>query len=437
MKNLFNFPAVPPISQNKIPIWMMVILGLATAIGPLATDMYLPAFPKINHDLVGYGDGSAQMTLAIWFIGLAIGQFSIGPLSDRYGRRVPLFLGMLIFTLASIGCAIVTNFYLFCLYRFFASLGGSAGMVIARAMVRDVSSGSSGIRMMAQLALMGCIVPIAAPTLGSFIVASVDWRWLFWIMTLYGTIESLVILFYLPDTLPKKYRIQSSFRNILWQYVRIGSEPIFASNTLITSFANFIIFAYLSGTPMVLSSAMHFTPLQLGIWFGINSIAIAGCNQINSFLIRHRRPATLLNFGVCVASVAGVSFIIIALLPLEMNFWKIFLSCCPIVIIMGSLGFIFPNCTIFAFTLHGRRTGSASALLGTVQFLLGSISSTLMSFMPNHSMLPTASVICFGVIGMLLCNLWRKKSTAAILTKVRGKPQNRPFGFGHLLKDLD
>ncbi|MCT6880676.1 MAG: hypothetical protein M3Z67_09395, partial [Commensalibacter sp.] len=190
-------------------------------------------------------------------------------------------------------------------------------------------------------------------------------------------------------------------------------------------------------TPMVLSSAMHFTPLQLGIWFGINSIAIAGCNQINSFLIRHRRPATLLNFGVCVASVAGISFIIIALLPLEMNFWKIFLSCCPIVIIMGSLGFIFPNCTIFAFTLHGRRTGSASALLGTVQFLLGSISSTLMSFMPNHSMLPTASVICFGVIGMLLCNLWRKKSTAAILTKVRGKPQNRPFGFGHLLKDLD
>lgn len=423
--------------NEKLSMWVIIILGLLTAIGPLATDMYLPAFPQINKDLAGYGNGAAQMTLTVWFIGLALGQFSIGPISDRFGRRYPLLIGIITFTIGSIGCAISSDFYLFCFFRLLSSFGGSAGMVIPRAMVRDISSGSAGIQIMAQLALVSCIVPIVAPTLGGLIVAQFPWRILFWIMGVYGVIGSFIVFFALPDTLLPRYRIYSTISSILWRYVRIVREPIFISNTLITGFGLFMIFAYLSGTPEVLSKSMGFSKLGLAAWFGINSFVIAGCNQINGLLVHKIKPYTMLNIAATVAFITSIAFIIICASPIPLNNLGIFLHCAPIVIIMGCLGFVFPNCTIFAFILHGRRIGSASALLGTIQFVLGAISSWMMGQMALNSMLPVAIGVFVGVFGMFACNVWRQRITTTIITKMKSGIQQGQHNYYHFLKDLD
>lgn len=417
--------------------WLIIILGLLTAIGPLATDMYLPAFPQISKDLAGYGNGAAQITLTVWFIGLAIGQFTSGPISDRYGRRSPLFLGMILFTIGSAGCAIFSNFYIFCLCRFLSSLGGSVAMVVPRAMVRDIASGNRGIKIMAQLALVGAIVPIAAPTLGGIIVAKFPWRILFWIMTIYGLVGSIFVIFMLPDTLPISYRIRSSIRSILWRYVRIIQEPIFLSNTMMTSFGLFMIFAYLSGTPDVLSQDMHFSKLQLALWFGINSAVIAGCNQINGILINNIKPHILANIAVNVAMIVAILFVLICLLPIPLNLFSILLKCAPIVIIMGCLGFIFPNCTIFAFTLHGRRIGSASALLGTIQFVLGAISSWMMGALPKNNMFYVALGVFIGVFGIFIFNLWRRKMTQKTILKMTQRVEKGHHNFDRFIKDLN
>ncbi|CAI3932297.1 MULTISPECIES: multidrug effflux MFS transporter [Commensalibacter] len=436
-----DISTTPPSTMNsfneKLSIWVIIILGLLTAIGPLATDMYLPAFPQINEDLAGYGDGAAKMTLTVWFIGLALGQLSIGPISDRLGRRAPLLIGIIVFTIGSIGCAIFSDFYVFCFFRFLSSLGGSAGMVIPRAMVRDISSGSKGIKIMAQLALVSCIVPIVAPTLGGLIVIKFPWQILFWIMGIYGIIGSFIVYFYLPDTLMHRYRIYSSIRSIFWRYIRIVREPIFFTNTMITGFALFMIFAYLSGTPDVLSKSMGFTKLQLAIWFGINSFIIAACNQVNGLLLNKIRPYIMLNIATNIAFATSILFIIICLLPIPLNTLGIVLHCAPIVIIMGCLGFVFPNCTIFAFILHGRRVGSASALLGTIQFLLGAVSSWMMSKLPSTNMLSVAIGVFIGVLGMFLFNLWRRNTTRTIIKKMKVGVQQGQHNYYAFLKDLD
>ncbi|CAK7192941.1 Bicyclomycin resistance protein [Commensalibacter sp. Nvir] len=429
-KNTENF-------RRKLSVWVIIILGLLTAIGPLATDMYLPAFPQISKDLAGYGYGAAQITLTVWFIGLAIGQFSIGPIADRFGRKAPLLIGMCTFTLGSIGCATVSNFYLFCFCRLISSIGGASGMVIPRAMVRDISSGSAGIKTMAQLALVSCIVPIIAPTLGGLLIAQFPWRILFWIMGAYGLIGTTIVYFILPDTLAIQYRIRSSIRSIAWRYLKIIREPIFFSNTMMTSSGLFMIFAYLSGTPDVLHNVMHLSSLQLALWFGINSVAIAGCNQINGLLVSKVRPYIMLNIAVNVAFIASVLLILLSFLPIPYTRLGIIISCSPIVVIMGCLGFVFPNCTIFAFTLHGRRVGSASALLGTLQFGLGALSSWMMGTLHLTSMRPVAFGVFTGISSLFIFNIWRRNVTRSILKKMKERIKKGQHNYYQFIRDLD
>ncbi|MCT6842434.1 MAG: hypothetical protein M3Z93_04820, partial [Commensalibacter sp.] len=259
---------------------------------------------------------------------------------------------------------------------------------------------------------------------------------LFWIMTIYGFLGTVSVIIMLPDTLPIKYRIQSSIRSILWRYIRIVQEPVFSSNTLITSFGLFMIFAYLSGTPDILSNVMHFSKLQLALWFGINSAVIAGCNQLNGILINKFKPSFLTNCAVNVAFIVSILFIILCFLPLPHNCLGIILVCSPIVIIMGCLGFIFPNCTIFAFTLHGRKIGSASALLGTIQFILGALSSWIMGLLPQDNMLYVAIGVFIGVFGFFLCNLWRQYATCKIISKMQERVSKGNNNFDRLIKDL-
>ena len=184
------------------PTWLPLLLGLLTAVGPVSTDMYLPAFPAIEAALGG-APGTAQITLATWFVGLAIGQITQGPLSDRLGRRGPLVVGTVIYTLASVGCAVAPDLFTLSLMRLVAALGGSASMVITRAIVRDLTDGHAAARMMSKLMLVMGAAPILAPTLGGLVLAFAGWQAIFWICALYGAVSCVFVALLLPETLPR------------------------------------------------------------------------------------------------------------------------------------------------------------------------------------------------------------------------------------------
>ncbi|QNT77501.1 multidrug effflux MFS transporter [Entomobacter blattae] len=393
-----------PASEHSLPRWTIVLLGLISAIGPLSTDTYLPAFPQVTQDL----HGQAELTLAAWFLGLAVGQISQGPVSDRWGRKLPLIGGISLYIVASVGCALVSNFWVFCLFRFFAAIGGSAGMVIPRAMVRDIATGRKGAYIMAQLALVSGIIPIVAPTLGSFILLFAHWRGIFWFSVLYGLIGITFIVLNLQDTLPANKRLQLGFKETFWRYTDIIQEPVFLSNTLIASFSSFVVFAYLGGTPAVYEHILHFSVLQFGLLFGANASCFILGTQINGQLVKFFSLGTLTNYGMQAAFMAGFF-----LLFLPLTSWggeaHPYAFTLPLMALLGSLGFISPNTMVMAFSNHARHAGSASALLGTLQFSIGAVSGILIGILPENSIFPTVSVIMIGIVAMSLCNLWRQR----------------------------
>ncbi|KAB8123889.1 Bcr/CflA family efflux MFS transporter [Komagataeibacter medellinensis] len=389
-----------------MPYWMIALLGLLTAIGPLATDMYLPAFPLMDHELAGGYAGASQITLAAWFAGLAVGQFSLGPISDRLGRRVPLLGGLVLFIAGSIGCALAGGIGLFCLCRFIAALGGAACAVVPRAIVRDVATGAQGARIMSQLMLVFGVMPILAPSLGSLVLSIGHWRWIFWIAVGYGALGLVTVLATLRDTMPVDRRIAFSLAGMIARYAGLVREPVFMSSALVNSFSSFVMFAYITSAPMVFEHLLGFTPGQFGAFFGMNAAVFILAAQINARLVHRIDLSRLVDGGVVCALVAAVACLVLSLAGVAGAAHPL-LVCVLVMCITGCLGFIGPNATVMAFTHHGHQAGSASALMGTIQFSLAAASGFILGHVPFHSPTPLAMVITAGVVCMVVCNMWR------------------------------
>ena len=198
--------------------WMPALLGFLTAVGPVSTDMYLPAFPAIEASF-GSGEGTAQITLASWFVGLAFGQITQGTLADRFGRRVPLLVGLGLYTVASMGCALAPTLWVLTAMRSVAAFGGSAGMVIPRAVVRDMADGHAAAKLMSQLMLVMGVAPILAPTLGGAVLSVASWRVIFWFGAAYGLVSMALVLGVLPETLAPPRRVRLGLGGIVSRYV--------------------------------------------------------------------------------------------------------------------------------------------------------------------------------------------------------------------------
>ena len=404
---------VPPaLKPGAVPVWLIVMLGALSAVGPLSTDMYLPALPRLDQALGG-GPGSSQITLAAWFAGLAVGQFSQGPASDRWGRKLPLMFGMTVYTLGSIGCALSHDIWSFSVCRFVAAAGGSAGMVIPRAIVRDMASGNQAARIMSQLMLVLGVVPILAPTLGGLVLAVASWRWIFWVATLYGVVAALAVRFALPDTLPAAMRLRLSPIEVLLRYLLILREPVFLFNTLIVGFSTFVVFAYLSGSPIVFERVLHFSPPAFGVLFGVNAFFYIAGTQVNARLVTRIGTVRMMTAGLVSLTLASLVLLLFVTTGLAGPRGVLLATLLPITWLMGSLGFIGPNATVIALGAHARHAGSASALLGTVQFSLGAASGVAMGVFQAVSILPMALVILAGVLGANLANRSRKRVRTA------------------------
>ena len=390
----------------RMPSWLPLLLGFLTAVGPISTDMYLPAFPDIERSF-GTAPGSAQITLAAWFAGLAVGQIAQGTLSDRFGRRWPLLVGTSIYTLASAGCALAPDITSLSIMRALAAFGGSAGMVIPRAVIRDFVDGNAAARLMSRLMLVMGVAPILAPTLGGLMLTVVSWHAIFWFGAAFGLLSVVMVAWLLPDTLATEHRTSLGLGSMATRYVGIAVEPVFLTHAMIGTMAMFALFAYLGGSPGVFIDIFQLQPVQYGMLFGVNAVFYIACAQFNARLLNRFGASDLLSFG-CRIFLAAACVLMVTAWTGWGGLPGILL---PLTVTMASMGFITPNAVVGAMSRHAAHAGSASALMGTMQFGLGAISGFLVGLITDGTARPMAALIILGAIGANLAD-YRRPRTA-------------------------
>ncbi len=387
--------------RMAFPSWLPILLGLLSAVGPLSTDMYLPAFPAIEAAL----GGQAQVTLATWFVGLACGQMMQGTLSDRYGRRAPLVFGMGLFTLGSIGCALAPDLATLAAMRFLCGFGGSAGMVITRAIVRDLSDGLAAARLMSRLTLIMGAGPILAPSLGGIVMEFAGWQAIFWILMAYGGACCAAAALFLPETLPETKRMKLGAGAIVARYARILGERSFITHTLMGGFAMAGMFAYLGGSPSVFIDVFHLSPGRYGALFGVCATGFILASQINPHLLPRFGADRVMRVAVRVFLAATVFMLVAAVV----GTWGWLSIAAPVAVCMASQGFNMPNTVVGALSRHAAHAGAASALMGTLHFTLGAISGLGVGLLANGSAIPMAALMLTGALGAVICDLCRPR----------------------------
>ena len=386
------------------PSWLPILLGVLAAVGPLSTDMYLPAFPAIEASFGGR-PGTAQMTLAAWFAGLAVGQLTQGTLADRYGRRAPLIVGTAIYTLASAGCALAPDLASLSAFRLIAAFGGSASMVIPRAIIRDLADGHAAARLMSRLMLVMGVAPILAPTLGGLVLGIASWHAIFWIATVYGAICCAVVWQVLPDTLPRERRVRLSFYGLAGRYASILGERSFITHALAGGFCMFGMFAFLGGSPDVFIALYHLSPGRYGALFGCSAAGFITASQISPRLLRRFGSDRIMRTAIRVFLAATIVLTGVAFLHTASWIWV----AVPIFFSMSSQGFTMPNATVGALTRHAAHAGSASALMGTLQFCLGAASGLLIGLASDGTARPMAVLMLLGAIGATIADFGRPR----------------------------
>lgn len=343
-----------------------LVLGLLSAIGPFAIDMYLPALPSIGQSL-GASVGAVQASLMAFFISLGIGQIIYGPVSDMVGRKPPLYFGLALFAAASVGCAIAPDVETLVVLRFIQGLGACAGMVIPRAVVRDLHTGTDAARLMSLLMLVFSVSPILAPLAGSLLIESLGWRSVFWAVTVAGALGLVLLATSLPETRPPEQRVDSSVGSALKAYGVLLRDRRFMGLVATGAFGISSFFVYLANSSFVLIDHYGLSPRQYSIAFAVNAASFIGVSQLTGKLAGR--------FGmVPVVKVAVTGYVAMMVLLLACNLMG--LDQLPLMIGLllvgnGFLGLVIPTTAVLALDDHGDIAGTASALMGTLQFVTG------------------------------------------------------------------
>lgn len=376
---------------------LTIILGTLTAFGPLSIDMYLPGLPSIAREFQA-GSSTAQLTLSLFLIGMAAGQVLYGPLSDRYGRRIPLLFGCLLYSLASLGCALAPSAGVLIILRFIQALGGCAGMVIARSVVRDLFAGRDSARMFSFLMLVMGLAPITAPLIGGQLLVFFGWRAIFWLLAGFGLLCMALVIFLLPETLPPERRAHAGLAPALRVYGSILSDRHFVGYALAGGFISAGMFAYISGSPFVLIEDYGVAPEQYGFIFGANALGLILVSQINRRLLGSFSSEGILHTTLLVVVLAGITLVGVTITGLGGLVGLLI----PLFVCIAGVGLVGPNSSALAMESYGRTAGSASAMLGALQFAVGTLAGTLVGVLHNGTALPMAGVIAACEIAALL-----------------------------------
>jgi len=367
---------------------LAIILGGLTAMGPLAIDLYLPALPSIAREL-DVPIAAVQVSISSYFLGVSCGQALYGPLADRVGRKPALYLGLTIFIVGSIGCALASGASQLVMFRLVQALGGCAPLVIPRAVVRDYFDGRESVRMLSMLILVMGVAPILGPLLGGQLLVRFGWRSVFFILATYGATAFIAVAWLLPESLSIEQRRRESPAVIAATYGRLLRDPEYLGWVLSGGFIFAGFLAYVSSSAFVFIGLFHVDPQRFGLYFGTNAIGLITASQVNRFLARRVHPARIVRVVFPVAVVAGA----VLLVDAATGFGGFAGILVPLFCFVACYGFVSPNTTALAMSPYGAVAGSASALLGTVQFVLGAASGSLVSAFGNGTAVPFAAVI--------------------------------------------
>ncbi|MEC3973679.1 Bcr/CflA family multidrug efflux MFS transporter [Amycolatopsis sp. H20-H5] len=365
----------------------VLILGGLSAFGPLSIDMYLPALPRMAGDL-HTADTTMQLTLTAFIIGLAVGQLVLGPLSDAFGRRRPLLFGLAFYVVGSVLCAVSPNAELLIAARGVQAIGAAAGIVIARATVRDLFSGTAMTKFFSMLMLVNGLAPILAPIIGGQILNWTSWRGVFVTLTLFGAALLAVVAFLLPEPLPVERRTPARLGSVLRGYARLLRDRVFLGYALASGLMFAGLFAYISGSSFVLQGVYGLSPQAFSLAFGANGIGIVLAGQLNGRLVGRFPERKLLTAGLLVSTAGGLGVLLAVVAHLGL-----FGLLIPLFLLVSSVGLVMPNASSLALAEHARSAGSASALLGVLQFVVGGIATPLVGLGGPGTALPMVLVM--------------------------------------------
>ncbi|HET8731297.1 MAG TPA: multidrug effflux MFS transporter [Moraxellaceae bacterium] len=370
------------------PAGWILLMGALTALGPLSIDMYLPAFPSIARELGA--PGRVELTLASFFIGLALGQLVYGPLSDHTGRKPPLYVGLTLYVLASVGASLSHDIQTLVVWRFLQGMGGCAGMVISRAVVRDRCTPVAAAQAFSLLMLIMGIAPILAPLTGSYLVTLAGWRALFAVLAIAGAACLLLVWRGQRESLPSGITPPSPGR-LIHTYLDLLSDRGFLLPVMASGLAFSGMFTYIAGSPFVLMQIYGLSPHQYGWVFGSNAIGLIAASQLNALLLRrgHAGMPVLLRRGLATAAFSSLGLALLAALHLL----HLPLLLAGLFVYITSLGFISPNASASALAQQGHQAGTASALMGALQFMLATLAGSSVSLWHDGSPLPLTSLM--------------------------------------------
>lgn len=390
----------PETAQVHSPrrVQLVFILGALSAFGPLSIDMYLPALPLLSRDF-GTGATQTQLTLSACLLGLAAGQVIAGPMSDALGRRRPLLVGLAAYALASLLCVVAPSVFVLVGLRFVQGFAGAAGIVIARAIVRDMHSGNAAARYFSLLMLVNGLAPILAPLFGGLLLRFTSWRGVFITLAIIGTLLLIAAATGISETLPPDSRQSGGIRTTITTFRQLLANRSFVGYALSCGLAFAAMFAYISGSPFALQDLYGLSPQLFSVVFGMNALGLVVVSQVNGRLVGRVPPIQLLAGGLIAAATGGVALLavvtiggigLVGILP-------------SLFVIVSSLGFVLPNATALALSDHPRTAGSASALLGLLQYAIGAAAAPLVGIFGARTALPMSVVIAtLGVSALVV-----------------------------------
>ncbi|MEU5773089.1 multidrug effflux MFS transporter [Streptomyces venezuelae] len=404
-----------PAALRRTGALVTLVLGGLTAVPALSMDMYLPALPEVT-DALSSPAATVQLTLTACLMGMALGQLVVGPMSDKWGRRRPLLAGLLVYVIATAACAFAPTVELLIGFRLLQGLAGSAGIVIARAIVRDLYDGVAMARFFSTLMLISGVAPVAAPLIGGQVLRFTDWRGIFFVLTVVGTALTLLVWRRLPETLAPEKRHSGGTVEALRTMKSLLADRVFAGYMIAGGFAFAALFAYISASPFVIQEIYGASPQTFSLLFGVNSVGLIAAGQINGKILVGRTSLNkVLAVGFAMITVAAVALLLmttgvfgdVGLVPVAAGLF----------VLMSSMGLTLPNTQSLALNRTPHAAGSASALLGTSSFLVGAVASPLVGIAGEDTAVPmavvqlacaVAAIACF--VG--LCRPWQHEPTA-------------------------
>ena len=387
-----------------MPRWLLLVAAMS-AVGPVSIDMYLPGFPAIEREFRQQG---VEATMAAYLLGIVIGQLFYGPISDRYGRKPPLYVGFALYTLGALGCALSTSMPMLIAMRVLQALGGCSGLVIGRAIVRDRCEPHEAARVFTTLMMIVALGPVLAPAAGGMVVASLGWRATFAFQAAVGVALAIAAYKVLVETRVPAPDARLHIGTVARTYLRLCTDRVFVGYSLLGGFGMAGMFSYVTGAPTVLTQVYGLSTRQFGWLIGLNGFAFMTASRLNLMSLRTLGPAQVVARYVAVPPVLAALLVLLTTM-MQLPLWLLVALQLSFFVSVGRVG---PNVAALALAPHGREAGTASALMGALQSVLSTLAGVAVAIFNDGTVRTLATIMLAGAAGSWLCYAWVRSASA-------------------------